>query len=74
MQADRGFIENVQHADQSRADLGRQTNPLRLAAGERRRRPAESQIIESDIAQEPEPLPDLFENLPGDCLLTVASD
>ena len=38
VQADRGLVEDVEHADQARADLGREPDPLRLAAGERARR------------------------------------
>ena len=40
VQADRGLVEHVQHAHQARPDLGRQADPLRLAAGERARRRA----------------------------------
>ena len=32
VQADRRLVEDVEHADQRRADLGRQADPLRLAA------------------------------------------
>lgn len=35
MKADRGLIENIHHAGQSRSDLARQSNPLRFSAGER---------------------------------------
>ena len=38
VQADRRFVEHVQHAAQAAADLAGQANALRLAAGERRRR------------------------------------
>ena len=37
MQADRGLIEHVAHALQVRAQLGREADALRLAAGEGRR-------------------------------------
>ena len=37
VQPDRRFVEDVEHADQRRADLRRQPNALRLAARERRR-------------------------------------
>ena len=33
MQSDTRLIQNVRHTDQARANLRRQTNPLRLAAG-----------------------------------------
>src|SRR5436305_5771183 len=32
MQADRGLVEDVEHADERRADLRREADPLRLAA------------------------------------------
>ena len=37
VQADRRLVEDVEHADELRADLRREPQPLRLAAGERRR-------------------------------------
>ena len=39
VQADGGLVENVQHPHQRGADLGRQADALRLAAGQRRRPP-----------------------------------
>ena len=39
VQADRRLVEHVQHADQAGADLRGQPDPLRLAAGQGRRRP-----------------------------------
>ena len=33
MQSDARLIQNVRHTDQTRANLRRQTNPLRLSAG-----------------------------------------
>ena len=38
VQADRRLVEDVEHADELRADLGGETQPLRLAARERRAR------------------------------------
>ena len=43
VQADRGLVEDVEDADEARADLGGQADPLRLAAGQRRRRPRSSE-------------------------------
>jgi hypothetical protein len=40
VQADGRLVENVQHADETRPDLRRQANALRLAAGQRLGRPA----------------------------------
>ena len=39
VQPDARLVEDVEHADQPRPDLGGQPDPLRLAAGERRRAP-----------------------------------
>ena len=73
MQADRWFVENIQHAHQSRSDLGRQSDSLSFAAGESRRRATEGQVIKPDIAQEPEPFADFLENLTGDSSAVAAS-
>ena len=50
VQSDRRFVEDVQHADQSAADLPGEANSLCLAAGERRGRAVERQIVEPDVA------------------------
>ena len=42
VEADRGLVEDVEHPDQGRADLGRQPDPLRLAARQRAPRPGPS--------------------------------
>ena len=42
VQADRGLVEDIEHADQSRADLAGQADPLGLASGERRRSAVEA--------------------------------
>ena len=41
VQADRRLVEHVEHADEAAADLRRQPDALRLAAGERGRRAVE---------------------------------
>ena len=52
MQADGRLVEDVQHAGQAAADLAGQPDALRFAAGQRRRRPAQRQIVEADIDEE----------------------
>ncbi len=52
MQSDRRFVQDVQHADERRTDLRRQTNALRFAARKRRRRARKIQISEADVGQE----------------------
>ena len=42
VQPDRRLVEDVEDADQAGADLGGQPDALRLAAGERGRRPVEA--------------------------------
>ncbi len=71
MQADRRLVENVEHADQPAADLPGQANPLRLAAGKRRRGALERQIIEADVLQKAEPAADFLEHFGGDQLLVA---
>ena len=43
-------------AEQTTAEVRRQSGTLRLAAGERRRRPIESQVAEPHLLQKPKPL------------------
>ena len=65
VQPDRRLVQDVQDAGESAADLAGQTDALRFAAGKRRRRPAERQVLESDIHQELQSVGDLAEQLAG---------
>jgi hypothetical protein len=47
--------QHVERADQRGAQRGRQVDPLRLAARQRRRQPIERQVVEADVAQERQP-------------------
>jgi len=49
VQTDGRFVEDVQHADQSAADLPGKADSLRFAAGECRGRPFEREIVEAYI-------------------------
>ncbi len=71
VQADARLVEDVEHAHQAGADLRRQPDPLRLAAGKGVCRPIERQVIETDIDQEAEPLADLLQDLAGDQVLAL---
>ena len=51
MQAGRRLVEDVDHAEQVRADLRRQAQPLQLAGRQRRRAALERQIAEAEIEQ-----------------------
>ena len=66
VQADRRLVEDVEHADQRGADLGRQPDPLRLAARQGRRRPLHRQVADANVVQEPQPLVDLAQDQPRD--------
>src|SRR6185436_6485077 len=66
VQTDRWLVEDVEYADQPRADLSGEANSLGLAAGERFGGAPESQVFESDIIEEPEALANLLENRRGD--------
>ncbi len=66
VQADRGLIEDVHHPGQARADLARQANALRLAAGERAGAAIEPQIVQAHVDQEAQPLTDLAHDACGD--------
>ena len=72
VQADRRLVEDVQHTDQTGADLGRQPDPLRLATGQRSRRTVEREVVEPDVEQEPQPLADLLDDAFGDLLVPRA--
>jgi hypothetical protein len=62
VQADRGLVEDVEHAREARADLRGEADALALAARERARGAIEVEIIEADIVEEAEPLDDLLED------------
>ena len=66
VQADARLVQHVEHADQPRADLGRQPDALPLAAGERGRLALERQIPEADVGEELQALADLLEHPLGD--------
>ena len=72
VQADARLVEDVEHAHQARADLRRQADALRLAAGERVRRAVEREVVQADVDEEAEPRLDLLENLPRDDLVALA--
>ena len=69
VQSDRRLVEDVEHAHELRADLRRQAKPLRLAAGERLRRPVELEVADADVREEREPLADLLHDAMPDELL-----
>ena len=66
VEPDRGLVEDVQDAHQAGPDLGRQADPLGLAAGQGLAGPVDRQVVEADVDQEPEPGRDLLDDLAGD--------
>ena len=69
MQPDRRLVEDVEDADERAADLRRQTDALRLAAGQRRRRARERKVVQADVDQETQARADLLDDLVRDLLL-----
>ena len=57
---DRRLVEDVEDADELRADLGREPQALRLPARQRGRRAVEREIADADVVEEREPLADLL--------------
>ena len=66
VQADGRLVQDVEHAAQVRAQLRRQPDALRLAAGQRRHAPPKLQVAQADLAQELQPLPNLRQNVARD--------
>ena len=66
VQPDRGLVEHVHDADQAGADLGREPDPLRLAAGERAGRAGQREVADADVLEEGEPFGDLAHDQPRD--------
>src|SRR5438105_14144392 len=71
MQPDGRLVQDVEDAGQPAADLAGKPDTLRLAAGESRRRPAERQVVESNIDKELQSVADLAQHLSGDLLLAL---
>ncbi len=71
VQADRGLVEDVEHADERRADLRGQADALRLAAGERRGRALQVEVADADVVEEAEALADLLDHAAADEALGV---
>ena len=71
MKTDRGLVQNIEHAHETRADLRCQANTLCLATGKRRRGTIERQIVKSDIDQKAQALQDFLNDAPADKLLAL---
>src|SRR5277367_2609340 len=62
MQSNRRLVEDVEHADEARADLRGKTDALALAAGEAARRAIEGQVLEADVGEKIQPLANFLQN------------
>ena len=62
MQADGRLVEDIGHPDESRPDLAREPDALRLPAGERLRGTVEGEVVEPHVDEELEPLGNLLED------------
>ena len=69
VEPDRRLVEDVEDADELRADLGREPQPLGLAAGERRGGAVEREVADADVVEEGQPLTDLLDDPRADQLL-----
>ena len=66
VQPDRRLVEYVQRVDERRTERRRKIDALRFSARQRGREAIEREVIEPDVAQEPETLADLAQHLVGD--------
>src|SRR5258708_3360996 len=62
MKSDRRLVEDVEHADEARADLRGETDALALAAGEAARRAIECKVFESYVGEKIQPLANFLQN------------
>src|SRR4029078_3017175 len=72
VKTDAGFIENVEHARQTRADLCRETYPLRLAARKRAALAIQREIAEPDLREKLQARSNFANNVYYDGLLLLA--
>ncbi len=72
VKADRRLVQHVEHADQPAADLRGQADALGLAAGQRRRRAREVEVVEPHVEQEAHASVDLLDHAVGDEMVALA--
>ena len=66
MQADGRLVEDVERADEARAERCGELDALRFSAGERGAEAVEGKVFEADFDEEVDALANLFEDLAGD--------
>jgi hypothetical protein len=69
VQADARLVENVEDAGELRADLRREPDALRLAAGKRAALAVEREVAEPDLVEKAEPLQDFAPHFAADFFL-----
>ena len=62
MKPDRRLVKNVEHANEARSDLRRQSNTLTLAAGKAARSAVERKVIETHVGEEAQAFANFLEN------------
>src|SRR5438270_3400401 len=62
VEADRGLVEDVEHAREAAADLAGEADALAFAARQRAAGAVEVEIIEADIVEEAQALVDFLED------------
>ena len=68
VQTNRRLIQHIQHAGQPRANLARQPNTLALPTRQRRGSARQTQVVQADIHQKPQPIANLTQYPPSDFL------
>ena len=66
VQPDRRLVQDIEHADQARSDLGGQADALPLAARQRGRGTIERQVVEADLGEKAQALADLLQHAARD--------
>ena len=66
MQADGRLVENVERADEMRAERSRELDALRFAAGKRRGEALEREVVEADFVEKLQARANFVENFVGD--------
>ena len=71
VQANAGFIEDIENAHQRRTDLGCQTNALGFPTGKGAAAPGKGNIIQPDIGQKTQAIFDFLQYLPGNKVFSL---
>ena len=69
VQADARLVQNIEHADERRADLRGEPDALRLAAAQRAALAIQREITKADVFQKAQPRADFLDDFGGDFLL-----